>query len=120
MVHAALRVLGEKTGDRRVGAERLEQSDLGVRQLDEHHGHAMRGQRERRRNARAEDIAVKRSGGGKPRHDDGDMVEAADHARFLPAFPGPRFPWPRFPWPRFARAHRRTMWMSVTGVFPEV
>src|SRR5229473_8309776 len=48
MVHAAARVLGEITGDRRVGAERLEQLDFGVGQLDEDYGHAVCGQRLRR------------------------------------------------------------------------
>ena len=41
MVHAAVGVVPQILRDRRIGAERLQQLDLRVRQFDERHGHAM-------------------------------------------------------------------------------
>ena len=43
MMDAAVRVLLKKLGDRRAGAQRLEQLDLGVRQLDENDRDAVFG-----------------------------------------------------------------------------
>src|SRR5204862_508534 len=49
VMHAAARVLVEKAANRRIGAERLQQLDLRVRQFDKNNRHAVRRQRLRRR-----------------------------------------------------------------------
>ena len=76
--------LARKPGDRRVGAERVQQLDLGVRQLDEDDGDAVVGLVLRRADHRAERLAVLGGGGGEVGHGDRDVVEAADHLLIAP------------------------------------
>ena len=60
-------------------AERLEQLDLGVRQGDEHRGHAMLGQRHGGGYLGAERIAIEGSRLGDIAHGDRDVIEPSDH-----------------------------------------
>ena len=61
--------------------QRMQQLDLGVGEVHEHHGHAVVRLVLRVADGRAERFAVLRRGGGEVRHGDGDVVEAADHRR---------------------------------------
>ena len=63
-------------------AERLQELDLGVGQVDEDHGDAVVGLVLRGADPRAERVAVLRRGGGEVGHRDGDVVEPADHPEF--------------------------------------
>ncbi len=92
MVDPAAGIAGEKSGDRRRLAERVDELDLGVGQLDEDHGDAVLRLRQRRRHERTERLAIEPRRGIEVGHGDGDMIEAADH-----------------------RFHSRTSWTSVTG-----
>ncbi len=83
MMHAAGRVLFEERGDRRGFAERLEQFDLGVADVDEDDGDPMLGKRLRRGHLGAQRLAIDGGGGGEVRHGDGDVVEASEHVLFL-------------------------------------
>ena len=92
MVDPAVGIAGEETGDRRPLAERMDELDLGIGQLDEDHGDAMLRLRQRRRHARAERLAIEPRRGVEVGHGDGDMIEATDHG-----------------------SYSRTSWTSVTG-----
>ena len=87
VVDAARRVLGEEGGDRRGLSQRVQQLDLGVGELDEDDGDPVVGLVLRRADAGAEGVAVLRRRGGEVGHGDGDVVEAADHARRTRPFP---------------------------------
>lgn len=71
---AACRVLFQKGLDRRSLAQRVQKFDLGVRQFDEHHRHAMIRLVLRRAHLSAQRIAVLRHCGSKIRHGNGDDV----------------------------------------------
>src|SRR3954462_12230461 len=75
VVDAALRAALEEARDRRALAEGLEELDLGIRKRDEDHGDAVLGLGQRRREARAEHVAIDAARGLKIAHRDGDMVE---------------------------------------------
>ena len=76
----AARVLREEGRDRRGLPQRMQELDLGVRQLDEDHGHPVLRLVLRRPDPRAQRVAILRRRGGEVRHGDGDMVEPSDHA----------------------------------------
>ncbi|OHC43352.1 MAG: hypothetical protein A2092_18145 [Rhodobacteraceae bacterium GWE1_64_9] len=79
MVDATGRVLFQKPGDGRVFSQRVQQFHLGIRQVDEHHGHAMIGLVLRGADAGAQRVAVLRHRGFQIRHGDCHMVQASDH-----------------------------------------
>ena len=83
MVYPALGIAFQEPGDGGCFAQRVDEFDLAVRQFHEDGGHAVLGQRLRRRNRGPERISVKRRGRVEVRHRDGDVVESPDH-RFLP------------------------------------
>src|ERR1700730_14646835 len=61
-------------------AERFEQLDFGVFELDESHAHAMRRQGRGPAHPCAERVAVNRARGREIRDRDGDMFQSPDHA----------------------------------------
>jgi len=79
MVHAARGITFEKPAHRRGLTERLEQLDLGVRQLDKNHGHAVCRQRVRFRDLRAEHLPIEPARRREIGHDDCHVVEPSDH-----------------------------------------
>src|SRR5260370_16000831 len=87
VMHTARRIALEKGLHRRGCAERFEQLDLGVWQLDKDDRHPMRRQRARLRDASAQYLAVGRARLRDIGHDDRDMVEPADHREMPPAPP---------------------------------
>ena len=87
--------LARKPGDRRGVAERVQQLDLGVGQVDEDHGDAVLWLVLRRADGGAEGVAVLRRRCGEVRHRDRDVVEAADHREPPATAPIPRPARPR-------------------------
>ena len=63
-------------------AERLQQLDLGVGQIDEYDGYAVLGLRQRRGDSRTQRVLVLRRRSRKVGHGDGDVIEASDHLQF--------------------------------------
>ena len=75
----AERVLGKEAMDGRVGAQRLDQLDLGVGRVDETHTDALRGQVERRMDGCcAHHVAPMRDAGVDRGRGDTDVVEATE------------------------------------------
>src|SRR6476659_5508662 len=79
MMDAAVRVLLQELGDRAICAERLQELDLGVGQIDENDRDAVLGLRRRSGYFSAQSIAIDGGGGGEILHRDGDVIEASDH-----------------------------------------
>ena len=69
----------EETAHRRVGAERFEQLDSRVGQIDEDHPDAMSRKGARRQDAGAERALIELACCREIRDDDGHMVEPSDH-----------------------------------------
>jgi hypothetical protein len=84
VMHPAFGMAFEKTAYRGIGAERFEELDSGVRQLDKDHRYAMRRQRLGLRDAGREGAAIDLGGGREVRHHDGDVIESSDHCRSPP------------------------------------
>src|SRR6185312_5500078 len=84
MVHAARRIALEEIAHRRVSAIGLQELDLGVVEDHERHGHAMRRQGHGIRYLGAQRVTVNRCRLLHIGHDDGDVVEPADHAPLPP------------------------------------
>src|SRR6516162_4170161 len=95
MMRAALRIALQELGNRGSGAERLQELNLGVGQLDEDDRHAVLRQGLRSRELGAEKAAIGFRSLREARHRDGDMIEAPDHTLttstwtlgFLPQMP---------------------------------
>ena len=80
VMNAAVGILFDELGDRRILAERLEKFDLGVGQLDKHDRHAMLGLRQRLRHLGAQRIAVDGRRLGEVLDRNRNMIEASDHS----------------------------------------
>src|SRR5919206_2938476 len=80
VVDAALRIALEEARNGRIGAERLQELDLGVGKLDEDGRHAMLGLRRGVRDLGAEETAIDLRRGLEIRHRDRDVIETADHS----------------------------------------
>ena len=80
VMNPARRVLFEKSLDRAVVAQRIEQFNLGVRQFDEHDRHAMIWLILGRVHFCTQRAAILRRGGLQIGHGNGNMVQASDHA----------------------------------------
>src|SRR5207249_2556796 len=65
--------------DRRGIAQRMQELDLGIGQLHEYHGDAVRGLGDGGRHAGPEGAAIGGRGGCKIRHRDGNVVQSSDH-----------------------------------------
>ena len=79
MMDAARWVALKEGCDRRLVPQRLQQLDLGIRQRDEHYGHAVIGLRQRIGDLRSERRSILGDGGRKVRHGNSDVIEASDH-----------------------------------------
>src|SRR5208282_1555125 len=79
MMHAAFGIALEEFCDRRIGAQRMQQFDLGVGEFDERHRHAVVGLGLRGGDMRAERLAIGPRGRFKIGDGDSDVVQFSDH-----------------------------------------
>src|SRR5205823_2685962 len=79
MMDAAGGILVEEVGDRRTQAQGLEQLDLGIGKIDEHHRHAVLRLRLGCGYARSQCLAIDTCGSFEVRNGDGDMIETTEH-----------------------------------------
>src|SRR5687768_3537278 len=79
VMHAAIGVLGKELRDGGVLTELRHQLDLTILERHEHNGDTVLGQLARMMHVGAEQVAIARRGGREIWHDDGDVIEPADH-----------------------------------------
>src|SRR5690606_27134588 len=79
MMHTACGVLFEERGYGRAFAQRFEQFNLGIANIDEDNGYAMLGQYLRLGQSRTQLVAIKCGCGLNIRHRDRYMVELSEH-----------------------------------------
>jgi hypothetical protein len=80
MMNRPARIFSQEIGDWGMLAERFDQLDLGVFELDESHCHAMSWQGQGPAHPGAERVAIDRARGHKVSDRDGDMIQSSDHA----------------------------------------
>src|SRR5690606_37750863 len=79
VMHAPVPIAFEEGGNRRIGAQRFEQFDLGVARIDEHHPHPVLGQGCWRGNLGAQQLAIPPRRAIEVGNGDGDVLDAPDH-----------------------------------------